>query len=160
MPLCPRSCPSPSMCGTLATRRARWKIFFRITSSLRYLFLCICLCASITNDSPQGNTTKASAVLQQAIHTEPWRSKPRRELATICASTGEAGAAQALLQRLLDRSIVQEMEGMHHALRISAVAASGASLKDEAEAQAQRAVMLAPWDSRNWLCLAYVETLK
>lgn len=101
-------------------------------------------------------------MLQQAIHAEPWRTKPRQELASLCISTGEAGAAQALLEKILDRSIVPEMEGMHHALRISAIAASKiSSLKDEAEAQrtAQRAVMLAPWDSRNWLCLAYVENL-
>jgi len=110
----------------------------------------------------EDNTSKASAVLQQSIHAEPWRTKPRQELASLCASTGEAGAAQALLQKILDRSIVSEMEGMHHALRISAIAASSVSLKDEAEAQrtAQRAVMLAPWDARNWLCLAYVVNLK
>ncbi|KLO19533.1 TPR-like protein [Schizopora paradoxa] len=112
----------------------------------------------------EGNTSKASSVLQQAIHAEPWKSKPRCEMASLCASTGEAGAAQALLQKLLDRSIVTEMEGMHHALRLSAIVHAttrATSLNDEAEAQrsSQRAVHLAPWDTRNWLCLAYVENL-
>ena len=105
---------------------------------------------------------KAFAVVQGAIHAEPFHVDSRKELASFSMSRGQPEIAQALLSRLLDSPDIYHVDGAHESLRLLAIASVSSAGKfmsiSDARKVAQKAVMLAPWDTRSWLALAYVRT--
>ncbi|KAL5485002.1 SKI3 [Sanghuangporus weigelae] len=110
----------------------------------------------------EGNIPKALSVVQGAVHTEPSYIGSRKELASLSICQGQPEIAQALLSRLLDSPDVYRIDGAHESLRLLAIASVTSVDKymtaSDARKIAQKAVMLAPWDEKNWLAFAYVRT--
>ncbi|KAL5507335.1 SKI3 [Sanghuangporus vaninii] len=110
----------------------------------------------------EGNITKALSVVQGAVHTEPSYIGSRKELASLSLCQGQPEIAQALLSRLLDSPDVYRIDGAHESLRLLAIASVTSVNKymtaSDARKVAQKAVMLAPWDEKNWLAFAYVRS--
>ncbi|KAH7915212.1 superkiller protein 3 [Hygrophoropsis aurantiaca] len=96
----------------------------------------------------QGDTMGALHTAQKALYVEPSSSEIRRDVASLTLQHGDFQSAQALLAVRSHGNIVEESE----TLALSAI--SDESL--ESLKNAQRAVMLAPGQRRNWQTLAYV----
>ncbi|EJD03262.1 TPR-like protein [Fomitiporia mediterranea MF3/22] len=109
----------------------------------------------------EGNIQKAQSVVQGTVHAEPSHLGSRKELAIFSISQGRSGIAQALLTSLLNSSDLYNVEGAHEAVRLLAISSIISGIKSPAKAEsqkvAQKAIMLAPWDAKNWLSLAYVK---
>ncbi|KAH8119473.1 TPR-like protein [Phellopilus nigrolimitatus] len=109
----------------------------------------------------EANTPKALAIAQRAVYTEPSRPEACYNLSSLLVCEGRPEIAQALLSRLLESPRIYSESGLHRSLQLLAIAsvASGGGWAAQAEARkiAQRAIVLAPWDSKNWLALAHVQ---
>lgn len=101
----------------------------------------------------QGDTTKALAIAQQAIHNEPSLLSPKVTLASLALQQGQHSAALALL-----KSQNENLANMRESLGLRAVAESMSGEVQEAIRGAQKAIMLTPWEVRNWQTLALVRT--
>lgn len=101
----------------------------------------------------QGDIVQAQSVAQKAIHAEPSLPAPKRALATLSVQEGQPETALAILGS-------QDKEN-RESLGLRAVAESmvgGINKDGTATRRAQKAVMLAPWDIKNWQTLAYTRT--
>ncbi|KZV61771.1 TPR-like protein [Peniophora sp. CONT] len=101
----------------------------------------------------QNNVAGARAEAQRAVHSEPANAAVRHSLATLVMQTGEISAAQAILASGADT----DMNEQRDALALRSVAEADADLALSLKA-AQRAVMLAPWELKNWEALAYIRS--
>jgi superkiller protein 3 len=99
----------------------------------------------------QGDSKKALSVAQNAIFAEPSLSSARLQLATLSLMQGDHTSAPAVLSSQHEDSLEDERQS----LSLRAVARS-ANEEDIATRLAQRAIMLTPWETRNWEALAYV----
>lgn len=94
---------------------------------------------------------QAQSVAQKAIHAEPSRPAAKRALAALSVQDGQPAAAVAILG--------SQHEEDRESLGLRAIAESmvGGIQKDRmVTRRAQKAVVLAPWEIRNWQTLAYV----
>lgn len=98
----------------------------------------------------QGETVKAFAVAQQAIHQEPSLLKPKIALASLALQEGQHSTAMALIESQHEDNLVDTRDSM--GLRIVAESLAGST--SDAVKGAQRAIMLTPWELQNWQTLA------
>jgi superkiller protein 3 len=99
----------------------------------------------------QGNSKKAVSISQSAIFAEPSLSSARLQLASLSLKQGEHTSALAVLPSQHEDSLEDERKS----LSLRAVAES-ANEEEDASRLAQRAIILTPWESKNWEALAYV----
>ena len=93
---------------------------------------------------------QAQSVAQKAIHAEPSRPAAKHALAVLLVQDGQPAAALTILG--------SQHEEDRESLGLRAIAESmvGGIHKDRmVTRQAQKAVVFAPWETRNWQTLAY-----
>ena len=103
----------------------------------------------------KGNVIGARRQVQKALFIEPSRRDARRDLAKLALQDGSAAVARATLV-----AAGEGFDDLRQTASLQAVAEClGASEASQvyAHSLAQKAVMLAPWDMRNWGALAYVQ---
>ncbi|KAI0322400.1 TPR-like protein [Amylostereum chailletii] len=104
----------------------------------------------------QGDVVRARNQAQKVVFAEPSRRNARRDLASLILQEHEPAAARATLAGSED-----DVEHLRDVVGICAVAEAddvGNDGRNAALALAQRAVMLEPWNRRNWEILAYVRS--
>jgi superkiller protein 3 len=108
------------------------------------------------NIIPKGDTAQALSVAQHAMFTEPSLPSPKRTLASLALQQGQHDSALAILASQTENNSVDVRDSL--ALRAVAESINGRGAQGEAVKKAQKAVMLAPWELRNWQSLAYVRS--
>jgi len=110
----------------------------------------------------QGDVPKALSVAQRAAFAEPSRPEIRRQLASLTLQQGDSAAALAVIAGLSqsrDDNLAQLRDSLAlHAVSLSLNHGSDPERCKEAHRLAQKAVILAPWEMRNWQALAYTSS--
>jgi superkiller protein 3 len=107
------------------------------------------------------DTANAFAVAEKAVHAEPARPEMRHQVATLCIQNGKYDSALAVLAGTSSQG--ENLDDLVESLSLRAIARScveGLTFEDLALAlrQAQKAIMLCPWQIRYWQALAFVRT--
>ncbi|KAI0063698.1 superkiller protein 3 SKI3 [Artomyces pyxidatus] len=100
----------------------------------------------------QGDVGEARSHAQKAVFAEPARADGRRALAVLALQSGETAAARAVLAGAGSGADVEEAR---KTAGLRAIAEAEGGEGDEARRLAQKAVLLEPWNARNWEVLAY-----
>ncbi|OCH91806.1 TPR-like protein [Obba rivulosa] len=106
----------------------------------------------------QDDAARALSVTQKAVFSEPTQLGVRRQLATLTLQQRRSNAALAVLAGAAEECSLVDLR---ESLRLRAVAEcldkrQGAQGAKNARRLAQKAVLLAPWEVRNWQTLAFV----
>ncbi|VDB87360.1 unnamed protein product [Peniophora sp. CBMAI 1063] len=101
----------------------------------------------------QNDVGGARAEAQRAVHAEPASASVHHSLAQVVMQTGDAASAHAILASGAETDMNEQRE----ALALLAVAETEVD-PPVALKTAQRAVILAPWEIKNWQALAYARS--
>jgi len=106
----------------------------------------------------QGDISRARLESQKAVFAEPSRREARHTLASLALQSARPSAARASLAGSED-----DITALRDSVGLQAVAEAlnaGTNLERSRTAGklAQKAVMLAPWNRRNWEVFAYVRS--
>lgn len=103
----------------------------------------------------QGDVQQALSVSQKAVIVEPSRPEIRQTLAELVLQQGDGEGSLAVLAATHQESLAQQRDSLY--LRAIARCVN-AKTQEEAHQLAHKAVMLTPWDKRNWQALAFVKS--
>lgn len=111
----------------------------------------------------QGDASKALSHAQKSVFVEPSRSAARRSLAVLSLQNENPEAALAALSSVSagidgDSAEGLGLQAVARALRLKTNQEEQHEDALEAKKLAQKGVMLAPWEIKNWESLAYVRT--
>nr|ASF90201.1 hypothetical protein SPAR04661 [Bartheletia paradoxa] len=116
----------------------------------------------------KGDTAEALSVLTHSVHLRPSAIAPRRALVSALLREGDVSAAvQTASSALVIQDASGDRHGIDETLRLKSVSVALASEVgggDDAEegndglSEAMAAVHAAPWQSKNWDALSFVET--
>ena len=91
------------------------------------------------------------------MKAEPSREDARRTLATLLLQCGEPAFARPVISQGCDCDVGELRKSIGLRAVATALFDDEESL-GEARSMAQKGVVLAPWDRRNWQILAYVKS--
>lgn len=106
----------------------------------------------------QGDSTTALSTAQKAVFAEPARAEPRCDVASLTLQLGEPSSTLAILSGSSAQKD-NDLDVVRASLGLCAVAESlvgGGEGPRLGLREAQRAIMLSPWEMQNWRVLAYV----
>ncbi|KAA1474268.1 superkiller protein 3 [Dentipellis sp. KUC8613] len=106
----------------------------------------------------QGDVAGAQREIQKAIYAEPSRREERSSLARLSLQSGQPAKATALLSGFEGDVANAQASMALHALSKAMRPDGDAEDAWNAERMAQKAIMLAPWDKKNWEILASVRS--
>lgn len=101
---------------------------------------------------------QALSVAQHAMFTEPSLPSPKCTLAYLALQQGQHDSALAVLASQAEGNLVGVRDSLALWAVVESVNERGAKAQGGAVKSAQKAVMLAPWELRNWQSLAYVRS--
>ncbi|KAK0440394.1 TPR-like protein [Desarmillaria tabescens] len=102
-----------------------------------------------------GEDAKVMSLAQQAIISEPSRSQARIDLAKL---TMQRGLYESVLPIITGPS-TSTLDVQRNEIGVRAIALSMSGAGELALREAQKAVLLAPWDKEKWLTLVYVRSV-
>ncbi|KZT68315.1 TPR-like protein [Daedalea quercina L-15889] len=106
----------------------------------------------------QGDVTQALSVAQKAVLAEPSQPEMRRTLAGLNVQQGDGKSALAVLAGTSgsrENNLDNARRSLHLEAITHSIAEPNAKRAAEGRKLAQKAVMLAPWNMRNWQALAF-----
>lgn len=103
------------------------------------------------NSLVEGDEAGALAAFETAAMTNPYAAAPRNRLAEAYIAAGKTSEAVSLLSNVREPHVEDAAE----ADRVRGIAATLEG--EESTASLQRAVMLSPWDEKNWEALAWAK---
>ncbi|PCH43840.1 hypothetical protein WOLCODRAFT_138620 [Wolfiporia cocos MD-104 SS10] len=111
----------------------------------------------------QCDIAHALAVVQKAVLAEPSRPELRSQLAALDLRLGRSDGALAVLSGAF-AALETNTTHLRGSLHLEAIArvlgdAKNTAAQEEARKLSQKAVMLTPWELRNWQALAFVQSV-
>lgn len=93
------------------------------------------------------------------MFAEPAQAEVRNDLAALCLRNGEHDAVLPILSSSSTSDGSHEVDVIRASASVRAVAkAIQPEHPEDGLRLAQKGIMLTPWDSKNWLTLAYVRS--
>ncbi|TFY67241.1 hypothetical protein EVJ58_g1753 [Rhodofomes roseus] len=109
----------------------------------------------------QGDVAQALSIAQKAVLAEPSRPEMRHTLAALGVQHGDSKSAQAVLAGTSgprESNLENARQSLHLEAITRCLADPSTEQTAEAHTLAQKAVILSPWDKRNWQALAFVDS--